>query len=87
MIMIDPRAIPFSMKSYIKNGVVHLETAVSIQDLRRVPKIDAEPVRSSQLLEVRSGVVLCMTCGTRFKTSSAVERFRYCPHCGAKFRR
>lgn len=84
MIMIDPRAIPFSMKSYIKNGVMHLETAVSIQDLRRVPTVDAEPVRNSRLLTVRDGVVACMSCGTRFKYSSPVELFKYCPQCGAK---
>lgn len=88
MLLVDPRMVPFKLKQYTKDGTIHLETAVSVQDFDTIPRIDAEPVRTGLWMVAHDGAVLCSACGAKIlgNAEQTRERFNYCPHCGAKMR-
>lgn len=90
MTLIDPNAIPYELKRFVKNGVVHLETAVTIQDVNKVPRIEAEPVRKAHFFMVASDAFMCSCCGSTFEVCEGFHisdiAWKYCPKCGAKIR-
>lgn len=88
MTLIDPKAIPYELKRFIKNGVVHLETAVTIQDVNRMPHIEAEPIVKGHFFMVTSDTFMCSHCGKTFEVCDGFHisdiTWKFCPACGAK---
>ena len=52
----------------------------AIDMLKKAPTVDAEPVRHGRLINAHP-YGECSCCGVLIDSR---DRFRYCPHCGAK---
>ena len=86
MLLIDKNMIPFKPITYTENGVTHYEMAVSMADVNKVPMIAAECVKSTKLVPVYEGCVMCLCCGSMLAESSSIAWNR-CPMCGAMIER
>lgn len=70
------------------NEIFHPEAKKSVLGvLDDLAAVDAEPVRHGEWIDdmyFDEPVTRCTACKYGFAKGHKAERFRYCPHCGAK---
>ena len=82
MILIDENMLPYRPITFTENGIQHYEMAVTMADVSRIPKIDAEMRRGTKFVPVHDNCVMCLACGAMLNEGASVDWNR-CPMCGA----
>lgn len=91
-LLINPNDIPFvraPIAPILSGDDIHYEDVVFKQDIELMPKIEAEPVKYAQWIDVKHGVYKCSSCGNYldFKGVNAGRGdANYCPCCGVKMK-
>lgn len=72
---------------YNKDGILLVPLCDMTNSIRNAPTVDAEPVRHGRwesYMCFDEPVTRCTACKRGFAVGYKVERFQFCPNCGAK---